>query len=89
MSHTVAAMSLRPGDVAHIADHQCHGKSVNCGDHNIEVTGIHPANDNRDVVIDYAPLSTWPGCSFHSGTVAYERTSRVDLLWHDEIGGAA
>lgn len=87
MSHNVAAMELRPGDVVHIADHRCHGRAVDCGDHHILITSIHPDYDVLNLW--YAPLSTWDGCSFHSGTVAYERTSRVDLLWHDEIGEVA
>ena len=82
MTTTVTVMNLRPGDVAHITNHQLHGKTVNCGDHNIFITDIHP--DYDVIVIDYTPMADWPGCSFHSGAVAYERTTRVDLLWHDD-----
>lgn len=82
MSHTVAANRLRRGDVVHITTHTCHGRQVACGDHHIAITAIHA--DYDVIVIDYTPMSTWDGCTFHSGTVAYERTSRIDLLWHDD-----
>lgn len=88
MSETVAAMSLRPGDVAHISSHACHGTAVNCGDHNIEVTSIRP--ELGDVVIDYDPWAQWPGDRPAShGSVVYEPLDMVLLLWHGALGATA
>ena len=81
MSHTVAAMSLRPGDVVHITSHQLHGTPVGCGDHNIEVTSVRP--EFGDVVVEYDPWAHWPGDRPAShGVVVYEPLDLVLLLWH-------
>ena len=83
-AETIAAMSLLPGDVAHISPHLCHGLPVDCGERDVEVTAVRWGDEGHgDIVIDYGPAWSFPGEPWgRCGSVVYERLERVLVHWH-------